>query len=337
MNKILVIRHDKIGDFVLSWPAFFLLKSAFPDASIEVLVSPVVKDFALDCPYIDHAFVDDGNDKSLSEYIARQHYDAVLVFHSEKRMCKIVRDAKVPYALAPKLGWWQFFYPDRASIKYKKGEPCWRGNCLLVEHFLTKQDKAIPEQPQEYWNIREEREKWRSYYHCENNEKMIFLHAGSGGSSASLSVEQFNGLLTNFKRLSALPFKVMLTYSGSEETLAKALLSLLQENNIRAALAQPLSSLAEFSRSLVAADLFIAGSTGPIHIAGLHNVPTVGFYARRKSQPHIRWQTLSQANRKLAITPPPSKKSGRDMSQVNIEQAAKDMAAFMDKIYVTDV
>ena len=53
MTKILLVRHDKIGDFVLTWPAFYLMRTAFPEARIEVFVAPVVASFARACPYID--------------------------------------------------------------------------------------------------------------------------------------------------------------------------------------------------------------------------------------------------------------------------------------------
>ena len=53
MNRILLVRHDKIGDFVLTWPAFYLARTAFPDARIEVLVAPDMEAFARLCPYID--------------------------------------------------------------------------------------------------------------------------------------------------------------------------------------------------------------------------------------------------------------------------------------------
>jgi ADP-heptose:LPS heptosyltransferase len=98
--------------------------------------------------------------------------------------------------------------------------------------------------------------------------------------------------------------------------------------------APPLDDLASFAESLVAADLFIAGSTGPLHIAGLHNVPTAGFYAGRRSRPDIRWQTLSGADRRLAFTPPIDGRKGRDMSRVDVPAAADEIAKFLDSHYL---
>ncbi len=79
MKRILVFRHDKIGDFVLLWPALSLIKNALPNASTEVFVAPELKKFALACPYIDHVIADNGDDRALRKEIAERQYDAALV------------------------------------------------------------------------------------------------------------------------------------------------------------------------------------------------------------------------------------------------------------------
>lgn len=333
MNKIFVVRHDKIGDFVLTWPAFYLLRKAFPSATIDVLVAPFIESFAQACPYIDNVIVDSGDDVALANLLVENQYDAALALHSPWRICKVFRDAKVPYTLGPKLNWYQFLYKDRASIRYKKGEPCWRGNCMLIEHFIRRHGDSVPVMPDQLWDVSPEKEHWKRFYNPGNNEKLIFVHAGTGGSSGSLSIDSFARLMTQIDQLSKIDFKVILTFGEDEKTSALELQRLLTTNNIGAELAKPLNDLAEFAKSLVAADMFIAGSTGPLHIAGLHNVPTVGFYAGRKSKPEVRWQTLTTASKRLAFTPPVGRKTGRDMSLVDIEQAAKEIARFLDTHY----
>ncbi len=80
MKRILLVRHDKIGDFVLTWPAFFLVRNAFPDASVEVLVARGMEPFARLCPYIDTVFADDDDDTVTKTIIDRQ-YDAAIALH----------------------------------------------------------------------------------------------------------------------------------------------------------------------------------------------------------------------------------------------------------------
>lgn len=333
IERVLAIRHDKIGDFVLYWPALFLLKSALPKASIEVFVAPAVQALAEACPYVDHVIVDTGDDKATSQKFIERNYDAVIVSCSEFRIYKMIRHLDSAYKLAPKHNWYQHLYKHTADAQYKLGEPCWRGGCMLVEHFLTQHGIDIPELPQQYWDLSAERQKWRSYYGQEGNEKLIFIHAGTGGSSGSLSPSDFANLSTNISDKTQVDCKFVLTYSGAEEELAQQIFDRLSKKSIKVVMAKPLSSLADFAKSLVAADMFMAGSTGPLHLAGLHNIPTVGFYAGRRSAPIVRWQTLSHSDRRLSYTPPIGKRTGKNMSLIDFNTVEKDVVAYLDANY----
>ena len=333
MEKILFIRHDKIGDFILTWPAFYILKKALPNTRIEVFVAPVMKSFALTCPYIDDVVVDTGDDAQLIEQIEANRYDAVIVSYSDFRIYNLLRKINVPYKIAPNSGWFQYLYRRRADTKYKKGEPCWRGGCMLVEQFLLDHHIAIPPQPAQLWDVSSEREQWRKYYQQQNDEKLIFIHPGTGGSSGSLPEAHFAELMTKINQRTNLDCRFVLTYSGDEKALALNIQSLLAKTDIKVELATPLKNLADFARSIVAADMFIAGSTGPLHIAGLHNVPTVGFYAGRRSEPKVRWQTLSESSKRLAFTPPVGRRTGRNMALVDIDDAATKISAFLNRFY----
>lgn len=330
IKRILAIRHDKIGDFVLYWPALSLLKAALPQASIEVFVAPVLKEFAEACPYIDRVIVDSGDDAAISAEFASRQYDAVIVSLSQFRIYKMIRHLDIPYKLAPKHNWYQYLYKQTADAQYKKGEACWRGGCMLVEHFLTQHGYPIPKLPQQFWDMSAEREKWQQYYGRTDDEKLIFAHAGTGGSSGILAPADFANLLIQVNNNTQANCKFVLTYNGDEEVLAQEIFNILTAASIKVEMAKPLNSLADFAKSIVAADMFMAGSTGPLHIAGLHNVPTVGFYAGRRSAPKIRWQTLTQSHKRLAYTPPIGKKTGRNMALIDFKAAATDIADFLD-------
>lgn len=333
IKKVLVIRHDKIGDFVLFWPALHLLKTALPQASIEVFVAPAVKSLAEACPYIDHVIVDTGDDQAISAKFAARQYDAVIVSLSQFRSYKMIRHLDATYKLAPKHNWYQYFYKHRADAQYKKGEGCWRGGCMLVEHFLAAHDITIPLHPTQYWDMSAERPRWQEYYGKQYGEKLIFVHPGTGGSSGSLSPETFIKLLENVNSKSRHKCRFVLTFNGDEECLAEEIHAGLNEKGINAVMAKPLNELSDFAKSIVAADMFIAGSTGPLHIAGLHNVPTVGFYAGRRSAPKVRWQTLTQSHKRLAYTPPIGKKTGRNMDLIDIDKASTGIADFLNTHY----
>ncbi|WP_281212848.1 glycosyltransferase family 9 protein [Shewanella insulae] len=333
IKRILVIRNDKIGDFVNTWPALYELKMALPNASIEVFVAPVLEEFAKVCPFVDHVIVDNGDDPAIRQAFASRHYDAVIVSRSQIRTYRLVRQLDIPYKLAPKLNWYQYLYRHRASIEVPKGLGGWRKSCMLVEHFLNDHGIPVPPLPTQYWDISHERRKWQDHYGQQGEERLIFAHPGTGGSANSISPRDFANLLIQVDRQTDIACKFVLTYSGQEISLAQQMYDLLIAQGINVVMANPLSNLADFARSLVAADMFMAGSTGPLHIAGLHNIPTVGFYAGRRSAPKVRWQTLTQSDKRLAFTPPIGKKTGRNMALIDFDLASKEIASFLNTQY----
>jgi ADP-heptose:LPS heptosyltransferase len=187
--------------------------------------------------------------------------------------------------------------------------------------------------PSRLWDNSAETDQWRAFYGLHGDEKLVFVHAGTGGSSGSLPTGGFVDLLRTICESTSIRIRILLTYSGQEKSLASKLLDRLEAEGVPAELARPLDDLANFARSLVAADLFIAGSTGPIHLAGLHDIPTVGFYAGRRSRPDIRWQTLTQPAKRLSFTPPIGRRTGRNMALVDTRKAGIEVGKFLDELY----
>ena len=60
-------------------------------------------------------------------------------------------------------------------------------------------------------------------------------------------------------------------------------------------------------------DIFIAGSTGPLHIAGALNKKTIGFYPSKRSSTSLRWETINDFEKKLNFTDVRKNKSFVDL------------------------
>ncbi len=63
MKKLLVIRNDKIGDFMVCFPAFAMLKQSMPNVEITALVPSYTAPLAELCPSIDKIIIDTANKK----------------------------------------------------------------------------------------------------------------------------------------------------------------------------------------------------------------------------------------------------------------------------------
>jgi ADP-heptose:LPS heptosyltransferase len=76
---------------------------------------------------------------------------------------------------------------------------------------------------------------------------------------------------------------------------------------------------------LAFADLFISGSTGPLHLAAALDRPTAAFYPRRRSSTALRWQTVNDADKRLAFMPPKTAAES-DMGSIDIGAVAADIS-----------
>ena len=59
MKRILVVRNDKIGDFMLAWPSFAMLKRSM-ECHVTALVPAYTAPLARLCPWIDEIILDPG-------------------------------------------------------------------------------------------------------------------------------------------------------------------------------------------------------------------------------------------------------------------------------------
>ncbi|WP_455219547.1 glycosyltransferase family 9 protein, partial [Kaarinaea lacus] len=89
---------------------------------------------------------------------------------------------------------------------------------------------------------------------------------------------------------------------------------------------QSTEGLKRFAQHIQFADVFVSGSTGPLHIAGALNTPTAAFYPRRRSATSLRWQTLNSEDKRLAFSPPDSADE-HDMCAIDITHAASEISS----------
>jgi ADP-heptose:LPS heptosyltransferase len=56
-KKIILLRASRIGDFINATPAFQSIRSAFPDAKIDILTLPMLGQIADRCPFLDETVI----------------------------------------------------------------------------------------------------------------------------------------------------------------------------------------------------------------------------------------------------------------------------------------
>lgn len=335
MNKLLVIRNDKIGDFMLAWPSFAMLKASLPDCHITALVPSYTVALAELCPWIDAVMVDPTENASSAkknqciQAIKQQHFDASINLFSTTYNALLVWKSRIPYRLAPATKFAQIFYNKR--IKQKRSQsakPEYEYNLDLVRAFLHDIGKEVVEPSAPYLQfdqakLVEQKSKLATQLHLDTSKPWAFVHAGSGGSANNLSLEQYTQLVMGIDSKQ----EIILTAGPGEEVKAAQLKALIEEKGGRAALYDKNEGLVDFSRSIACADIFIAGSTGPLHIAAAIDVPTVGFFPAKRSATPLRWRPLNSQGRHIAFCPPQAKdkETQADMSRIDINAVLAEL------------
>ncbi|MGD8234190.1 glycosyltransferase family 9 protein [Vibrio sp. TRT 1302] len=342
MKKILVVRNDKIGDFMLAWPSFAMLKASLPDCHITALVPNYTVALAELCPWIDSVLVDptEKSDKAkqieLIKQIRAEQFDASINLFSTTYNAKLVWKGKIPYRLAPATKLAQIFYNKR--IKQKRSQsakPEFEYNLDLIRAFLSDNGVRIVEPSAPYLEftaaqLLQQKAKLTEQLALQADKPWIYVHAGSGGSANNLSLQQYTQLVSGLEG----DFEVVLTAGPGEEQKAAELQKLMAESGRHAVLYDKNDGLVDFSCSIACADMFIAGSTGPLHIAAAIDVPTVGFFPSKRSATPLRWKPINSEGNHIAFCPPKAddKASQEDMSRVDIAQVLVELKPWVKKI-----
>ena len=344
-DKILIIRNDKLGDFCLALPVFALLKACLPNTRLHALVPAYTQPIASACPFIDEVIIDPGANanktdlRQLKKTLLEQNYPAAITLFSTTRIGLLLKRIKIPARIAPATKIAQIFYNHRIRQRRSQSlKPEYEYNLDLAREILrlcnTRCD-VIPEPP--YLNFADDEIKQlRTEFMLANSitaERLIFVHPGSGGSANNLSLEQFTELARELGKPEQ--HHIVISAGPGEYDIAHRMAALLQRSTekINHYVYESRDGLAMFARHINFADLFISGSTGPLHIAGALNRPTVGFYPNRQSATPLRWQTLSTDDRRLAFSPP-SAAEKEDMSTIDIGSVSKEINALLHRLYV---
>jgi len=310
-KKILVIRNDKIGDFMLAWPSFALLKSQYPQAEITALVPEYTAPLAEQCEWIDTVLIDEkkpsffSDIRNLSKNIRQQGFDSSISLFSETRTSLSLWLAGVKLRIGPATKIAQIFLNDRLrQRRSESSKPEYEYNLDLVKHYIHQNsdtpcaDPLPPFLRFDKSEIAQARDQLKEKHTIAENQQIIIIHPGTGGSAINLSSEQYAELALKLHDQSSAYF--IITAGPGERHHADALSKLIK--GISHHIHESTTGIIDFCKFINTCDLFISGSTGPLHIAGALNINTTAFYPEKRSATPLRWQTINKKNKHMAFT-----------------------------------
>lgn len=334
-KKILIIRNDKLGDFMLAWPALRLLKTQYPDAKLTVLVPSYTAPMAEICPWIDHILIDEPREsrfediKKLVSTIKPVQFDASISLFSQNRTGVALWLSRIPHRYSPATKPVQLLFNHRLVQRRSRSlKPEYQYNVDLVKYFIMNQgDTPVVEQktPCLTFNPDDTKELKQRFFAENNigsNNRLVCVHPGSGGSANNLSLDQYTQLIAEL--LYCKDLFIVISAGPGEYEIAESLSGMLTAAEIKHCIYHSTDGIVNFAHFISLCYLFISGSTGPLHIAGALDVRTAGFYTARRSATALRWQTLNSENHRLAFSVNDTQ-NREDMSSVDVVDAAKSI------------
>ncbi len=333
-RRILVVRNDKLGDFMLAWPALAMLRQGLPGCGIDVLANAYTEDMARLCPSIDDVIIDPGPaatrdaGRTLVDTIRSRRYDAAILLYATTRIARLLWQARIPCRVAPATKVAQLFSNRRLRQRRSRSEkPEYAYNEDLVAYYLRSlgiesAQVMAPLLRFDQADVAAVDQLFRSEHGIAPGVPLVFLHPGSGGSARNLSAAQYAALARGLH--SPAGHHLVISAGPGEDERARSVASGLGDHPHTVYVSS--GGLQRFALHLACAALFIGGSTGPLHIAGALDLPTAAFYPRRRSATSLRWQTMNRPEHRLAFCPPPDADE-EDMSRIDIETAAAEISA----------
>ena len=271
-SHILIIRTDRLGDVVQSLPAASALKQKYPDAQVDMLVSPYTAPVAAMCNVVD-SVLEKGDFFATLHKIRKHKYDAAVLLHPTLPEALILALSGIPITIGTGFRAYSFLFSVRVFQHRRNNELAeWRYNLGLLAPFGLPHEPPMPALTPPSETL----ERVRGLI---GDERIALLHPGSGGSSKSLSVEHFAEL---GKLLYSRGFSIVVTGNAAERAMADKIaaecngISLTGQTTI-----QELAALISIS------SVFISGSTGPLHLAAAMGTPVVGIFERKELT--VRW------------------------------------------------
>ena len=286
--NILIVRTDKLGDFITALPAMYALKHYDVTNNIIACVAPLNEELARSCDFIDELIVDDGKSSLLAfaNRLKKAKIDASVTLFSNTRVALAQFLAGIPKRIAPATKLAQIFYTNRVNQRRSQVKMAeFEYNLELTKELFEDIDISYPKPLLTF----DDSQKVYDVF-CEENEinqKIVAFHVGFGGSSdANWNLDEYEILIRELLKTNK--FQVVLTFGPDEKALYEEMQSRLSGKKIVFYLS--LDGIVSFAKLLSHFRLFVSTSTGTYHLASLVGTPTMTFFGDSLFASASRWK-----------------------------------------------
>ena len=293
IKRVLFIRHDYVGDMIVTLPTFSYLKAINPNIEIDVFCSK-------------NNFFILNDDNNINNVIVKKEGVVSIIFQLlslRKNKYNVVFNTQ--YMHITKNGFYTCLAADKKSIKtmvgsHKKHEiffnklsikaeekdSIWLKMLYLVEDLLdtSKINKIIPEDFEPYIAINEKSQKAANDFfenvnlNNNNNEKIISINLSARQPQNMWSKESYLEI-TNMILNELNDFKILLFSVGVDKIKSDYITQNIDIKHSNRVFVYPQTKdIKEVAAALSKTNFVITPDTGFIHLASAVKVPIVGLY-----------------------------------------------------------
>ncbi|MCM8787973.1 MAG: glycosyltransferase family 9 protein [Candidatus Omnitrophica bacterium] len=260
IKKILIVRNDRFGEFLLNIPAFRALEESFPQAEIWAVINPYVKELAELTPYIERIIVWENKKHNFFEILKfsfklkKEKFDLCIIFNPSKEFNIISFLAGIPIRVGYARKWPFLLTHKIEDKKYLGLKHEIEYNLELVGLVGAKtEDKSLSLKI----DIEFDPPQFREY------KGIVAIHPWSSDIIKNWKIENFVELA---KRISLDKNLGIVIIGGKENLLvSEKYFGDIKEKNIINLVGK--TNLKELASLLKRCKLLITSDSGPMHLA----------------------------------------------------------------------
>lgn len=290
-RHILIVRTDRIGDVILTLPMAQALRRLYPEARIAMLIRRYTAELVEDHPCVDHFLLYDDGERQIPFFrlvgeLRAAKFDLVFHTHPRSRVALMTFLAGIPVRVGTGYRWYSFLF-NRKVYEHRKDarrhELEYNLN-LLGAVGASIDPASVPPSvritPEATSHVR----SMLASLGVPPEARLVILHPGSGASARDWPAANFGLLASKIKELPSV--RVLITGGKGEDGLVRAVRDAAGGGTVEIV---DRLNLHQFAALIHIASLFVANSTGPLHIAAAVGTPVVGFYPQVTPLSASRW------------------------------------------------
>jgi ADP-heptose:LPS heptosyltransferase len=294
VKRLLIVRNDRVGDLILTLPAFEYARKAFPDAEITVLAAKHTAVLLDGNPNVDRVLRDDGRlpSKELASRLKPHRFDAAIVVKTNPRNCLAVWRAGIPIRVAWASEPLGALLGNRRVMVRRSHPPIHESQFALAFVKRLKMDASIELSVPSIGVNENVLHRIRSRIQADlgAGRPWFGVHPGSFNSTYNWPIARYRDLV---EKLADHGSVVVTVGPGEQEMLTKIRTS-LPSRVLECVAFYHEFDLMELAAAIALEDVLTVSNTGPMHLAGVLGTPLVALFSAHPLHSRAKWEPFGQ-------------------------------------------